>query len=91
MKPRLPPAGDEDDDPPADAALRPLDRRRIREIRHWLEGTRSDAPTREELRDFLAWVAQEIEWRLSRHQSVEDLLGLLNAGRAESRRIAGDG
>lgn len=66
--------------------FRPIDRRRIREIRHWLEGTRPDAPTREELQEFLDWVAAEIEWHLSRHQSVDDLLVLLNEARAELRK-----
>ena len=84
MKRRHPPAEDADEDAaPPDLAVRPMDRRRVREIRQWLEGSRPDSPTQEELRDFLAWVAQEIEWHLARHQSIEDLLVLLNAARAE--------
>ena len=76
---------EEEEGPPA-AALRPLDRRRIREIRHWLEGDRPDAPTREELRDCVDWVYQEIESALARHQPTDDLLVLLNAAREELRK-----
>lgn len=72
---------DEGDAPPFDALFRPLDRRRIREIRKWLEGTREDAPTGAELREFEAWVSGEIEFSLSRHQPTRDLLALLNAAR----------
>ena len=68
--------------------FRPIDRRRIREIRHWLEGTCPDAPTREELQEFLDWVAAEIEWHLARRQSVDDLLLLLNAAREEAMKAA---
>lgn len=72
---------DEGDAPPLDALFRPLDRRRIGQIRKWLEGTRVDAPTGEELREFEAWVSGEIEWALSRRQPTRDLIGLLNAAR----------
>jgi hypothetical protein len=81
--------GDHGDDPedgdaePLEALFRPLDRRRIREIRKWLEGTREDAPTSAELREFEAWVSGEIEFALSRHQPTRDLLGLLNAVRTQ--------
>lgn len=84
------PDGDEEADAPEVAALfRPLDRRRIREIRSWLEGKRLDAPTPQELREFLDWVAQEIEGALSRRQSTADLIVLLNAGREELREAEG--
>lgn len=66
---------------PLEALFRPLDRRRIGQIRKWLEGTRVDAPTAAELREFEAWVSGEIEFALARHQPTRDLLGLLNAVR----------
>ena len=90
MKRRPLPAEDEDGEAPPDSAVRPMDRRRVREIRQWLEGSRPDAPTREELTDFLAWVAQEIEGHLARHQSIEDLLVLLNEARVELRAATGE-
>jgi hypothetical protein len=68
---------------PLDALFRPLDRQRIRQIRKWFEGTRVDAPTTAELHEFEAWVSGEIEFALSRHQPTRDLLGLLNAARAQ--------
>ena len=71
-------------------AFRPMDRRRLKEIRAWLEGTRPDAPTAAELDEFLTWVALEIEWHLARHQPVQDLLALLNAAR-EQRRVLESG
>ncbi len=82
MKPRgVPP---EDDDAPAvEDRFRPLDPRRIREIRKWLEGSRPDAPTLAELRDFVSWVSGEIEFALARHQPTRDLLVLLNAARGQ--------
>ncbi|HEU4395871.1 MAG TPA: hypothetical protein VFS92_09915 [Planctomycetota bacterium] len=63
--------------------VRALDIRRIRQIRAWLEGTRKDAPTREELREFVNWVSGEIEFALARHQPTRDLIGFLNAAREE--------
>ena len=77
------PEGEPGTVPPS--AYRPLDLRRIREIRHWLEGNRPDAPTVDELREFTAWVSQEIEFHLARHQPVRDLLDCLNAARTELR------
>ena len=68
------------------STFRPMDHRRIREIRHWLEGNRPDAPTVEELREFVAWVSQEIEFALARHHPICDLVGFLNAARQELRR-----
>ena len=79
MRPRR--AVPEDEKP--DALFRPLDARRIRQIRAWLEGTRKDAPTREELREFVSWVSGEIEFALARHQPTRDLIGFLNAAREE--------
>jgi hypothetical protein len=76
------PAEDGDAEP-LEALFRPLDRRRIRQIRKWLEGTRVDAPTAAELREFEAWVSGEIEFALSRHQPTRDLIALLNAARAQ--------
>ncbi len=76
---------DEGDAPPLEPLFRPLDRRRIGQIRKWLEGTRVDAPTDAELREFEAWVSGEIEFALSRHQPTRDLLGLLNAARSAPR------
>jgi hypothetical protein len=67
----------------AESLFRPLDYRRIREIRKWFEGNRRDAPTPEELHEFIAWVSGEIEVGLARHQPVRDLVGYLNAARAE--------
>jgi hypothetical protein len=75
-------SGDEDGEP-LDALFRPLDRRRLREIRQWLEGTRPDAPTLEELREYVSWVSGEIERALARHQPTQDLLVLLNASRGQ--------
>ena len=63
--------------------VRALDIRRIRQIRAWLEGTRKDAPTREELHEFVNWVSGEIEFALARHQPTRDLIGVLNAAREE--------
>ena len=63
--------------------VRALDIRRIRQIRAWLEGTREDSPTREELREFVSWVSGEIEFALARHQPTRDLIGFLNAAREE--------
>lgn len=74
---------DDGDAEPLEALFRPLDRRRIGQIRKWLEGTRVDAPTDGELREFEAWVSGEIEFALSRHQPTRDLIGLLNAARAQ--------
>jgi hypothetical protein len=71
-----------------DATFRPLDLRRIRQIRAWLEGTRKDAPTREELHEFVNWVSGEIEFALARHQPTRDLIGFLNAAREELRNSA---
>jgi hypothetical protein len=78
-------APEDGDAEPLEALFRPLDRRRIRQIRKWLEGTRVDAPTAAELREFEAWVSGEIEFALSRHQPTRDLIGLLNAARAQLR------
>lgn len=85
MAPGAPGPDDEDDDAPPPLDLRPLDRRRIREIRHWLEGKRTDDPTERELREFVDWVCAEIEWRLARRQSTDELLAWLNAAREELR------
>ena len=71
-----------EDGEPLEARFRPLDRRRIGQIRKWLEGTRPDAPTADELREFEAWVSGEIEFALSRHQPTRDLIALLNAARS---------
>lgn len=68
---------------PLEPLFRPLDRRRIGQIRKWLEGTRVDAPTAAELHEFEAWVSGEIEFALARHQPTRDLLGLLNAARQQ--------
>ncbi|MCK6480081.1 MAG: hypothetical protein HUU06_12490 [Planctomycetaceae bacterium] len=68
--------------------VRPIDRRRIKEIRQWLDGTREDAPTEKELREFLDWVYAEIEWSLARHQPTTELLACLNAAREELARAA---
>ena len=68
---------------PLEALFRPLDRRRIRQIRRWLEGTRPDAPTTEELGEFVAWVSGEIESALARRQPTHDLLLVLNAAREQ--------
>jgi hypothetical protein len=76
-------APEADDDEPLEPLFRPLDRRRIGQIRKWLEGTREDAPTTEELREFESWIAGEIEFALARHQPARDLLGLLNAAREQ--------
>src|SRR5262245_48760567 len=70
-------------DSTSDSTFKPLDMRRIRQIRRWFEGNRADAPTVEELREFVAWVSQEIEFALARHQPTRDLIGYLNAARAE--------
>ena len=83
------PALDPESAPEIEAMFRPIDLRRIREIRRWLEGKRPDAPTRQEMLEFLDWVGAEIEWALSRHQSTEDLVFLLNAAREEVRRAEG--
>ena len=69
--------------------VRPLDIRRIRQIRAWLEGTREDAPTRDELREFVSWVSLEIESALARHQPTRDLIGFLNAAREELHAMGG--
>ena len=69
--------------------VRALDIRRIRQIRAWLEGTRKDAPTREELHEFVNWVSGEIEFALARHQPTRDLIGFLNAAREELQRLDG--
>jgi hypothetical protein len=69
--------------------VRPLDLRRIRQIRAWLEGTREDAPTRDELREFVSWVSLEIESALARHQPTRDLIGILNAAREELHALGG--
>ena len=69
--------------------VRALDIRRIRQIRAWLEGTREDSPTREELREFVSWVSGEIEFALARHQPTRDLIGFLNAAREELQRLDG--
>ena len=69
--------------------VRALDIRRIRQIRAWLEGTREDAPTREELREFVSWVSLEIESALARHQPTRDLIGFLNAAREELHAMDG--
>lgn len=66
-----------------ESLFRPLDPRRIREIRKWIEGSRPDAPTPAELREFISWVSGEIEFALSRHQPTRDLLFLLNAAREQ--------
>ncbi len=88
MEPR---ADEPDDDAPEILArVRPLDPRRLREIRHWFEGKRPDAPTREELSDFVDWLYQEIESALARRRPTDDLLVLLNASREELRRAAPD-
>lgn len=79
---------DEEDDAPPPLDLRPLDLRRIKQIRHWLEGKRTDEPTERELREFVDWVCAEIEWRLARRQSTDELLAWLNAAREELRREA---
>jgi len=83
-----PPDGDPGDERP-EALFRPLDVRRLRQIRAWLEGTRSDAPTREELREFVSWVSGEIEIALARHQPTRDLIGFLNAARGELHAMEG--
>ena len=77
--------GDDDGDgaEPLETRFKPLDRRRIREIQKWLEGARPDAPTAAELEEFETWVALEIEWCLARHQPVRELVGFLNAARAQ--------
>ena len=85
MRPRR--AVSEDEKP--DAIFRPLDVRRIRQIRAWLEGTREDSPTREELREFVSWVSLEIESALARHQPTRDLIGFLNAAREELHALGG--
>lgn len=66
-----------------DPIVHPLDVRRLRQIRAWLEGTREDDPTLDELREFATWVSLEIESALARHQPTRDLIGLLNAAREE--------
>jgi len=80
---------EEDDDvgPSLEAEFRPMDRRRLKEIRAWLEGTRPDAPTRAELDEFLTWVSLEIEWHLARHQPVQDFIGILNAAREQRKGL----
>ena len=87
--PRRRPDPDDEAGPPPDAAVRPLDPRRIREIQKWLDGSRPDAPTRGELREFETWVSGEIEWHLSRHQPVRELLAYLNAAREQIRAAGG--
>jgi hypothetical protein len=87
-----PPAPGEDDDeegPVAPLLPRPLDPRRIKELRRWFEGTRDDAPTAAELAEFEAWVADSLERALARRQDTRDLLALLNAVRAERRAPRG--
>jgi hypothetical protein len=64
----------------------PLDPRRLREIRKWLEGSRPDDPTAEEIREFEAWVGDALERALARNAPTRDLLELLNAAREELRR-----
>ncbi len=66
-----------------ESVFKPLDIRRLREIRKWFEGNRRDAPTVEELQEFVAWVSQEIEFALARHQPVRELIAYLNSARAE--------
>ena len=66
-----------------ESAIQPLDIRRLRQIRKWFEGNRRDAPTVEELQEFVAWVSQDIESALARHQPTRELLAYLNAARAE--------
>jgi hypothetical protein len=90
MKPRGD-APEDDDAPSVESLFRPLDLRRIREIRKWLEGSRPDAPTLAELRDFVTWVSGEIEFALARHQPTRDLLVLLNAARGEIHAAEGGG
>lgn len=80
-------APEEDEGEPVEALFRPLDRRRIREIQKWLDGSRPDSPTRGELEEFVVWVSQEIEWHLARHQPVRDLIAYLNAARQQIRAI----
>jgi hypothetical protein len=88
MNPRAEDPG-EDDGEPLDALFRPLDRRRLREIRQWLEGARPEAPSLEELREYVAWVSGEIERALARHQPTHDLLLLLNAARGQLHEMGG--
>jgi len=79
MRPRrAPPEGEK-----LEPIIHPLEVRRLRQIRAWLEGTREDNPTRAELREFHSWVSLEIESALARHQPTRDLIGLLNAAREE--------
>ncbi len=73
-------------DPAAAGGVVPeLDPRRCREVREWLEGSRADAPSREELVEFVAWVSARIEEGLARRADVQALLDLLNAAREEVR------
>lgn len=67
----------------------PLDPRRLREIRKWLEGSRPDDPTAGEIREFEAWVGDALERALARNGPTRDLLVLLNAAREERRRREG--
>lgn len=62
-----------------------MDRRRLREIGRWLEGSRPDAPSEAELRAYEEWIGGEIEDRLARRQGVSELLVLLNAAREALR------
>jgi tRNA(adenine34) deaminase len=57
---------------------RVLDERRAREIRRWMEGERTDAPSRREIREFADWVADRIERDLARNVPVDSLITLLN-------------
>lgn len=88
MEPRSEDPG-EDEGEPLEALFRPLDRRRIREIRQWLEGNRPEAPSLEELREYVEWVSGEIERALARHQPTQDLLLQLNAARGQLHGMDG--
>ncbi len=67
--------------------LRILHPRRFRQIRAFLEGKAADAPTPEELEDFVDAVAGQIEGALARHAPIHDLLALLNAGRDQRQHL----
>jgi hypothetical protein len=84
-------APEDEEAEPLETLFQPLDRRRIVQIRKWLEGTRPDAPTAAELREFEAWVSGEIEFALSRHQPTRDLLTLLNGARGQLKEMEGSG
>ena len=66
MRPRrAPPEGEK-----VEPIIHPLEVRRLRQIRAWLEGTREDNPTRAELREFHSWVSLEIESALARESAA---------------------